>query len=81
MKFASTFMMESLMTISSPGPLKLFGLHDDNLEVYSLLSSPLGRLDPENDRSSERSLVKTKTPVSPIQPQTPDSQGLWLCAY
>ena len=31
MKFASTFMMESLMTISSPNPLKLFDLHDDNL--------------------------------------------------
>lgn len=31
MKFASTFMMESLMTISSPSPLKLFDLHDDNL--------------------------------------------------
>ena len=31
MKFASTFLWESLMTISSSSPLKLFDLHDDNL--------------------------------------------------
>lgn len=31
MTFVSKFVMESLMTISSPSPLKLFDLHDDNL--------------------------------------------------